>query len=159
MAAKDVVLIATLITALAIAFFVVHSVLNTVVDDMIVNPVINSSEESVSALSAVKPVTNRFDYVIFGTFMALLLSLIVTAWFVGGHPVFMFVYFIVIVIAVILATLLSNVWYTVINKLVFLGTQTHFLITDHLIQNLPFYTAIAGFIGLVVMFAKPYMSE
>ena len=159
MAAKDVVLIATLITALAIAFFVVHSVINTVVDDMIVNPVINSSEESVSALSAVKPVTNRFDYVIFGTFMALLLSLIVTAWFVGGHPVFMFVYFIVIVIAVILATLLSNVWYTVINKSVFLGTIGYFPITDHLIQNLPFYTAIAGFIGLVVMFAKPYMSE
>ena len=159
MAARDVILIGVLIFAFGVGFFILNFVMTNMVDEMSVITEINESNASLSAFEGITKVVNRLDYVVFGLFIGLVLALIITGWFVGGHPIFMFIYFIVMVMAVILSVVLSNVWYDVSQASVFGTTILQFPVTNHLLLRLPFYSAIVGFIGFVVMFAKPYFQD
>lgn len=158
MAARDTVLIGVLVFMFAIGFFVIYNISNTVIDTMVSIPVINSSPSAVEALQGAQNVTNRMDYVIFGLFIGLVIALIITGWFIGGNPIFMAIYFLVVVMGVTFSTVLSNVWETTSQASIFGSTVTHFPITNNLMNNLPLYIAVIGFLGLVVMFAKPYFA-
>lgn len=158
MTASDVVGIAVTLFALGIGFFVMHSVLNTTVDTMVANTsVINASTTASSMFQTVKDTSDRMDYFILAIFIGMILALIITAWFVGGNPIFMFVYFIVVILAVLLSMLMSNIWEDVSSASVFGTTISSFPITNHILGLLPFYITIVGFIGMVTMFAKPYL--
>ena len=64
---------------------------------------INESAAAKESLGMVSTISNRLDYVVFGLLVALILGIMITGWFVGGNPIFMFIYFIVVVISVILS--------------------------------------------------------
>src|SRR3990172_5790523 len=132
-AARDVILIGVLVFMFAIGFFVIYNV-----------------------FESVNTVTSRLDYVIFGLFIGLVLALIITAWFIGGEPIFMFIYFMFVVIAVIISAVLSNAWEQFTGSAIFGLTIAAFPITNNLLSNLPLYSGIIGFVGVVAMFAKPY---
>ena len=153
--AKDIIFIAVILFTFAIGFFIVHYAANTMVTEMLAYEEINESEATVEAMGGVASVTARLDYVIFGVFMALILALIVAGYFVGGVPLFMFIYFIVIVLTVVISAVLSNVWETITTTTALSGSLSAFPITNHLMLNLPLYMSIIGFIGLIAMFAKP----
>ena len=160
MSARDVILISVLIFAFTMGVFIMFFVGDTMVNKLVANPTVNESNATVTALEAVQnKVITRFDYLVFGLFMAFTLSLIISGYLVGGHPIFAFIYFLFIVISVVLSTVLSNIWDTVTSASVFGTTITHFGISNHLLSNLPLYMGIIGLIGLVVMFAKPYVSN
>lgn len=155
-AARDVLLISVVVFAIAIGFFILHFVFRTMSDGILEANLINdTSPEGQQSLESVKTLTNDFDYFVLVIFIGLCLALIVTGWFVGGYKFFMIFYFIVIVIAVILSAVLSNVWETISAEPTFSYTSTQFPITNHLMDKLPFYISVVGFIGLIVMFAKP----
>jgi len=155
MAARDVIMIAILLFGFGMAFFVTHLVFNTMTNAMLNITEINASNATVSVFEGVKNTTERLDYVVFGVFIALILGLIITGWFIGGHPIFMFIYFVFIVMGVIISSIMSNVWETISQSSVFGLTITSFPITNNILLNLPIYIAIIGFIGIVIMFAKP----
>jgi len=157
MAARDILLVGVLIFTFAIGFFTIHYTVNTTVDQLIAEPSINESAAATETMTVSKTISNRLDYVIFGLFIALVLGVIITGWFVGGNPIFMFIYFIVVVIAVVLGMIFSNVWTNISESSIFGTTVTYFTITNNIMVNLPIYLAIIGIIGLVVMFAKPYV--
>lgn len=159
MAGRDILFIGVMIFAVAIAFFVIHFSMTTVVDEMLSNEATNSSASAVTSFNAVKDVTNKLDYVIFSLFIGLTLALIITGWFISGIPIFMGVYFIVVLIGVVLSTIMANVWEDTTQMTIFGSTITHFPITNNLLLNLPIYLSIIGVIGLVVMFAKPYFQN
>jgi len=142
-----------------IGFFIVHFAINTTVSQMTNMTQINGSAAAVTSFEGVQETTNRLDYLIFGLFVGLTLALIIASWFVGGHPIFMVVYFLVIVIAVVTGAVLSNVWQDVSIASVFGSTVDSFPITNHLLTYLPIYAAVIGIIGIIVMFAKPYLQE
>jgi hypothetical protein len=159
MAARDVILMGVLLFTLGIGFFIAHYTINTTVDAMITNPTINASNKTVTALQDTKALTQRLDYIIFAVFIAFILSLIIAGWFVAGNPIFMFINFLVIVVAVAISTFLSNVWEQVTAITVFGLTITSFPITNNLLLNLPLYIAIVGTISTIVMFGKPYFER
>ena len=158
MSARDIVVIGVMVFALAIAFFAGHHMINTAIDQMIANPVINASSDTTAALQNTKDLTNRMDYVVGGVFLALTLALIITGYLIGGNPIFMFIYFLFVTISTVLATILSNVWETVASYVGFTGTLAYFPISNHLLTYLPIYMVVIGFIGMVAMFAKPYIT-
>lgn len=157
--ARDVVLIAVILFSIGIGVFMVHSLFNTAVDKMLLTPVINESAAASSALSSAKSLSDRFDYIFFGLFIGLVLALMITSWFIGGNPIFMFIYFIVVIIATVLGTIMSNVWAAVSTASVFGVTIASFPLTNHILSYLPYYMAVIGVLGIIVMFAKPYISE
>jgi len=158
MAAKDVILIGVIVFMFAISFFIVYSISNTVITTMLGISAINESEAAVEALQGSQAVTGRMDYVVFGVFIGLVLALIISGWFIAGNPIFMVIYFLVVVMGVVLSTVMSNVWETVSQASIFGTTVTAFPITNNLMMNLPLYLAVIGFLGIIVMFAKPYFS-
>lgn len=157
MAARDVVLITVILFSLGIAFFVTSFAVDNTISLIVANPEVNSSAAAVQAFNDTSKVTGKLDYVIFGVFMGLVLALIVTSYLVGGHPLFMFFYFIVIIVLVSMSAVMSNVWETTTTMPVFGATISHYPITNNLMTYLPMYSSVVGFIGLVVMFAKPYV--
>lgn len=159
MAARDVILIGALVFMFAIGFFSSFYALNEGFDAMLENEVINSSSQTFSSLQAAQDLTGRFDYIIFAIFIAMILGLIISGWFVGGHPIFMFAYFLLVLVGVILTAVFSNAWDTISTLSVFGTTIASFTITNNLLSYLPIYISVAGFLGLVVMFAKPYIAE
>jgi len=154
---NDVILIGVLIFTFAIGFFIVFYMSSTVTTQMLSIPVINESASTVEVLESQSKVTSKMDYVIFGLFIGLVLALIISGWFVGGNPIFMAVYFLIIIIGTATAAVLSNVWETVAGASIFGATAASFPITNNLLSYLPLYTVIIGFLGMIIMFAKPYI--
>lgn len=155
MAARDVVLIGVLVFALAVISFVVYFIANRATDQMLSMPAINQSASTVEVLKTVETNSNRLDGFIFAVFLGLSLSLILTGYFIGGHPIFMIFYFIVIVAAVFASMILANTWESTTNASIFGSTITHFPLTNHVVLNLPMYIVIVGMLGMIAMFAKP----
>ena len=159
MSAEDVIMVGAVIFTLAIAFFASHYVLNTMYTSMIGNAQLNSSAQAVIVLQAGKQSTNQMDYVVFGAFIALVLGIIITGWFVGGSTIFMVLYFFVWIIAVILGAVFSNTWETVSQASIFGSTILSFPLTNNIMTNLPTYLTVVGFLGIIAMFAKPYFAQ
>jgi len=157
--ARDVILIVILVFAFSIGLFATHYMINESIDQILNNTEINSSSTTVDVFQSGKEVTQRFDYVVFGLFIGLVLALIVTGWFVGGNPIFMFIYFMIVTIATTISAVLANAWESFSQASVFGTNVTNFPITNHLLSYLPIYAAIIGLLGLIVMFAKPFMSQ
>lgn len=158
MASRDVLVAGVIIFMLAIGFFVIYNISNTVTQKMIGMSAINESQAAVQALQGSQKVTARMDYVIFGVFIGLVLGIIITGWFIGGNAIFMAIYFLISIIAVVLSTILANTWETVSQASIFGTSVAAFPITNNLMLNLPIYMGVVAFLGLVVMFAKPYVA-
>lgn len=154
--ARDVLFIVITLFALGIGFFSLNFAFNTSFGQMMNVSVINESQPTKDALTGtLNGVVNRMDYLIFGTFIALCLALLITSWFIGGNPIFMVIYFFVIVLGVVISTIFANTWETYIAKTIFGNTASYFPITNNLMINLPIYVAIVGFLGIIAMFMKP----
>lgn len=145
--------------AVAVMFFIVSYTGSTVVDNVINKPVVNESSQTIVAFQGIDKVTARFDYVGLGVFVGLVLAVIVTGWFVGGHPIFMIAYILLVAISVAITAMLANAWESITAFAKFTATLASFPIVNHLVLNLPLYVGVVGFIGIVVMFAKPYFMD
>lgn len=155
MAAQDIILVAVVLFTLTIGGFVTFFAANTVVDKMINITAINSSSAAVDALQGTKTASNRIDYLTLALFIGLSLGIIITGFLIGGHPIFMGIYFIVVVIGTLLSAILANVWEDATGASIFGNTITSFPISNHILTHLPVYVAVVGIIGLIMMFAKP----
>jgi hypothetical protein len=155
MSARDVIVISALTFVTAIIIYIIAFSGNAVIQRMILTPGVNESAGAVRALEGTQRTILRFDYVVFGVFIGLTLSLIITGWFVAGNPIFSFIYFLVIVFAVAISAILSNVWQEMTSQVTLNTLLYSFQISNQLMVHLPLYTTIIGFIGLIVMFAKP----
>ena|SRR3990167_2612922 len=153
---QDVAVATVMFFAVVILFFVVTYSYGAFVDKAINNTNINSSDTSVQAFQDSKTLTERLDYVAVVLLFGLTLAIIITGWFVGGNQLFAFIYFIVLVILIAVSAVFSYVWNQVSTKAMFAVTLTKFPVSDFILQNFPMFITVIGFIGMMVMFAKPY---
>jgi len=156
--ARDVVLIAVLLFIGGLVFFIANFASHTMVDGMLNIAVINDSNATREALNSFETQSDRFDYLGVGLFIGLTLAIIIGGWLVGGHPVFMFIYFIVVLVGVALSAVLANTWESVTLMPIFGSTITNFIFMNHIISYLPIYVSIVGILGLIVMFSRLYVS-
>lgn len=155
MAAQDVILVAVVLFTLTIGGFITFYASNTVVDKMINITAINSSSDAVTALQSTKTASGSIDYLTLALFIGMVLGIIITGFLVGGHPIFMGAYFLIVTVGVIISAIMANLWEDVTGASIFGSTITSFPIANHLITYLPYYVAAVGIIGIIVMFAKP----
>lgn len=154
--AQDILFFGVIVLIFGTGFLTMHYMVGQVVDNMLQVPVINNTAGARTSVQSMNNMANRLDYVTFGLMIGLILAMIIGGWFVAGHPMFMFVYFIVIIIGVTISTLIANFWEAYSGMAIFGTSVEAFPITNHVLSYLPFYVAIIGFIGMIVMFAKPY---
>lgn len=165
MAVRDVILISSLVFMVGLGFFVINFSANKIITDLVSIPAINETSEAVEAFQGTSTAVDRLDYVVFGMFVGLILALIITGWYVGGNPLFMFVFFLVIVIGVILSMVLANAWSNITSASVFqtilptFSATAKFPITNNIMTYLPIYTIVIGLLATVVMFSKPFVTR
>lgn len=155
MAARDLILVGAIIMIFGIGYLGSYYTVNTIYDKVLEVPSVNQSNATVTVMRASQDLTARMDYVIFGVFIGLVLGVIVLSWFVGAHPVFMFVYFLVWVVSIVFATIYNYVWDEFASAAIFSSSVGAFPITNHIMQNIPLYMGVIGFISIIVIFAKP----
>ena len=145
--------------AAVIIFFIVTYSYGQVVDKLLLNPIFNSSADAVNVMQSSEDLTNRLDYVGVSLLFGLTLAIIITGWFIAGNQLFIIIYFIVLVLLIMTSAVLSYVWNVVSTKALFAPTLLKFPVSDFVLQNFPMFITIIGFIGMMVMFAKPYFGE
>lgn len=130
---------------------------HTMIDAMESKPQVNQSTATINALRTGEKSFDKFDYVFFGFFIGATLAIIIAGFLIGGHPIMMVIYFLVLVIGTVASSILSNVWYQFTLTSTFADSIAAFPITNHIMMLLPMYVAIVGMIGMIAMFAKPFV--
>jgi len=157
--AKDVIVGIIVVFIFAIGYFSFHFMFNSSIDKMLNNTAINSSAPTVQAFNDAKALSNRMDYVVFIVFIAIVLGVLITGWYIGGHPILMFIYFIVAVVSTILASIFNYVWESVSQASIFGTAVLNFPITNHILTHFEIYTPVIAFLGVIAMFAKPFLTN
>jgi hypothetical protein len=159
MAVRDVLIGAILLFGVGVAFFITNFIGNTVLDKLQAQPQLNYSTQAVDTFQGTQDkVVNRMDYLYLGLFIGLALGIIVTGFLVADYPIFAIAYVLILIIGVVMSAILSNVWQTISPASVFGTTLSHLPILNHILSYLPLYTAVLGFIGIIMMFAKPHIA-
>jgi hypothetical protein len=109
--------------------------------DPVVNETLNTYSESLDSL----------DYAMFAIFFGFMAGAIVAALLVRTHPIFFFIYLLLIVMAIVISVPLSNNWQTMETQLSMTGNLS---ITSFIMGNLPILTAVLGVIAMVISFIK-----
>lgn len=157
--AQDLIVIPIVLLLSAFVFFVVKFTSSTIVTQIIAVPVIANNTHAVDAFNNISVSTSRYDYLFFGLFIGLFLSVIITGWYVGGDALFASIYFLVAVIAVLGSMIMANVWYDISNSSIFGTTLTSMPITNHILTNLPVYVSVMAIGGLIAMFSKTFIGR
>ncbi len=153
----DVAFLVITLFFIGVVSFIGLFVFGQIKDRLVTSPAINETAEAVQALEDVNNRTPMFDYFGLAVFIGFTLSIIITGWFIGGNPLFMIVYFLVLVALVVVCMVISNVWENFTQADTFGYATSPLPITNHLLTYLPIYIVIVAFLGIIAMFAKPYM--
>lgn len=140
-----------------ILFFTVDYVYNEYETKWINTTAVNETPNAISVVEDVGDhLDSRLDWIVFIFLVGGTLAIIITAWLVGGHAILTWIYFIMLVILVAVSSVFSHVWGVFSTKTIF-GTlaTTNFPITNFILNNFPMYIAIVGFLGMIIIFAKP----
>jgi hypothetical protein len=156
MAARDIILIATLLLAIGLALFIIGFISNKTITVLANTPAVNDTQNVKDALLVYNTkIFPGLDYIFLAVFIGLVISLMASAWFIDAHPIFMAVFIVIIVFGVMMATVLSNTWEIVTSNTVFETNLASYPISNYIILNLPYFLAVIGALGLVVTFGKP----
>lgn len=153
--ASDIIVIVCVLFTLMLGIFITYFATDTMKSQLMGVSAINESQGFGTAMDGVGSLINRLDYFGVGVFVAFIIGLLVTAWFVASHPIFSIAFVIVDVVMVCVASALNYVWEQVTSMSVFGTTINHFPIMNHILSNFALYTGIIGILGLVIMYAKP----
>lgn len=152
----DVAVAMVVLFTFAIVFIIASFTYNQVADAMLNSSQINTTNATVTALTAHKATIDRLDYIFFVLFIALMLAIIISSFFIPANSIFAFVYFISLVVIVLTSSILRYTFEKITENGYFNTIATVNLpITNHLMSNLPLYITIVGFVAMVLLYAKP----
>lgn len=115
---------------------------------------INISKHVDATMGVVNNAMSGLQIIAFIIMFTLALSILITNFFVKSHPVFFILYVFIIVIAVIFAVNISNVYVDTLLPHPKLGsTFQDFQGASFIMANLPIWTVIIGFLGAIFLFA------
>jgi len=135
---------------IAAIMFIFGFYLNAEVQPRIVNESNNDAFVNATATNIISS-TNIYDYVVFGYAMGLLLALILTMFYINTHPAFFWVFFLVIMVATVIAVPLSNSYTSFESQL---GVASSFGVTHTIMDKLPIWTFLFGCAAAVSLYAK-----
>lgn len=153
--AQDILLIGVLLFAFGIGFLILHMVGTRIYDGLLAQSSIQSSPATVEVFEAAKAQLAKLDLWFLAIFIGLVLALIITSWFISTNPLFMSLYVIILIIGVIVSMGLSNAWESASQRPAFATSLAAVPITNHVLSYLPYYIAVVGMVGCIVLFAKP----
>lgn len=156
---QDLVVLMIVLFALGIVLVVANYSFDAFKTKMVANPTVNSSQETLAVLDTSVTTNHRLDYISFAILMGFVLAIIITSWIVGGHPLFSIIYIIGLILLVAFSAVFSFIWNRIATNNILASTVEAMPISNHILSNLPIYLCIVGFIGVIVLYAKPQYTE
>ena len=157
--AADILIGIIIFFTLAFVILIANLTYNKIADKLVNNTQINSSTSAVNVLQEQRTIMNRLDLISFGFMMALLLAVIIIGYFVAANPIYSFIYLIVLIIVIIASGMMSFGWDKVSKSTMIVQYTRNLPVTNNIMQNLPLYTTLIGFIGMISLYAKPFISR
>jgi len=98
--------------------------------------------------------TSLWDGIYGFMFIGLSIAIFVSAFLIDTHPIFMIVGIIFLVFFIIVSATMSNAYYEVESQEAFSTFAEDFKIMHYILNNLPYYVAIQGFLVILALYAK-----
>ena len=114
---------------------------------------INISKHAEATFGVVNSKMTGLHTIAFIIMFSLALAILISNFMVKAHPVFFIVYLLVIVIAVIFSVYVSNAYLDLLGHEEIGSTLQAFRGANFIMENMPLWTAVIGFIGAVLLFA------
>ena len=117
------------------------------------SPIANTSLNTIKDYGS-NAVPSTFLIIFFG----LLLGIVVSSFFVKSHPIFIPVYILFAIMAIIVAVALGNVWGALKDVSIFssiLGTNSITGIMDTIMSHMVLVTLVTFILSIIIIFAKP----
>jgi hypothetical protein len=139
---------------LAIGFFIIAFIIPSITNGLS-SAGLNNTSEGANAISKLNDFgTQGIQRGFFFVFIGMCIGVLISAYFIDTHPIFLFLYIILLAIAVILAVYLANAYETfsqIDAFSAFYATQGLFtLVVSHIVL----ITIIVGVLSFIIIFAK-----
>jgi len=154
-----VIFVAFVLFVIGMGMFIGHMVLNQIIPELeeFYNDSYTNSEGS-EVFKKATQATNSMDTVYLGLFIGFLIAMIVTSYLTPAHPAMMGIFFLVVMILIIVAATLSNVWERFADNSAFTTTLTAFPKTELIMDYLPWYIGVIGLVSMVILYMR-YKNE
>jgi cobalamin biosynthesis protein CobD/CbiB len=156
---RDVFLILIVLFGLGIGTLVGLKTLDATIDAMSGTTIGENVKANESMHNVQTIAENYSDYIFMGVFFALLIGLIVTAYFAGGHPVFAIIYFIALIIMGFLAAVLQYVWEQLSGSALFITYAAEMPLANWILTHLVAVMAGVGLVGMLFMYIGHSVNE
>jgi len=157
---RDVALTAVILLGLAIGLISFAYTFSEMSTRMVNTEAINESmhsENIKNVINSGNDTMGRTDVLILFAFIGLVLSLIISAFFIDVHSIYAGIYILGLFIIVGVSIIIQYVYIRFSSLPVFATTVTSFPITEILFNNLGIFMTIAGLLGLIATYAKSKM--
>lgn len=145
-----IVSIAAFAIFLLIVGYISPLIANNLTSQMGISSQINNSFTATT--NTAKNTLSTVWMIVFG---GLLLSLMITAYFVPSHPIFAVPFIILLMIAFMVSIALSNAYSELSANAILSGAAAEQSLIGFIMTNLPLTTLVIGVIVMVISFAKP----
>jgi hypothetical protein len=151
---QDVYFIVALFLGIALILIIALFLINKFNDS--IAPALNNAQSTTGdPLNHIATFSNNtFNSIYLFVFIGLIITLIISAFLTQIHVIFFPIFFFLLIGAIYLSAMLSNVYEAFKNSSVFTSQISNLPAMDYLLLNLPYVIGIIGMITLIVLFAK-----
>lgn len=151
---KDMLIFLVVIFILAIGFFIFAFVVPQITDGLN-DAGLNSSVEGASAITTLSEFgTVNIQRGFLLLFSGLIMSTMITSFFSKTHPIFLFLYIIILGITVFLGVYLGNAYQQFTETDIFVDTLASQGLISIVMNNIITITIAVGVLSMVIVFAK-----
>jgi len=154
-AVRDIIIISVVLFVIGIISFIFVGLSHSINNQLLLTPSINSSSHAVAVINSSDTASNMMDYIYLAMFIGLFLSIIIAGWFASSYPVFIPIYFILIILFTFVSVVLQLIWIDITATSYVSSTLTYLPITNYILSHLGYFIAVMGLVGILVMYAKP----
>lgn len=156
---RDIIIIAIVLFAIGISLTFIVKIGHNINTQLLNVPIINDTVEARSVIQHADIAINSSDYLYLALFIGFFISIIIFGYLVGGTTIMAPIYFIIVILFTFVSTIIQMAWVEVANHSELVSTVAQLPITNYILSHLAYFMAIFGLVGIVSMYAKPYISS
>lgn len=150
----DILVFVIVLLVLAIGFFVISYTIPNITDGFNTAG-LNNSAEGINAINQLENFgTIQLQRGFFFIFIGLILGIMVSAFFIRTHPIFLFLYIILMPLTVILAGYLGNFYETLTSYPIFADRLADQTLINIVMTNLIPISIGVGALSMIIIFSK-----
>ena len=150
----DMLIFVVTIFALGIGLFMMMYITPTISNGLR-GAGLNNTVEGANAIDAMNSVgTTVVNNGFLLLFVGLIISMMITSFLVRTHPIFLFLYILILAITLLLAAYLGNAYDQMIQNPIFASTLADATFINFILSHIVELSLAAGALSLIIMFSK-----